>query len=195
VDDEVTVVAPDRPGLLSTVTGALAVHRLDVRSASVFADGPTGVTVCRVAPRFGSLPDWAVVRRDLRRALDGELDLEQVLASASRRTPPARRRTGAAGRRAARRRVGDRDGARGAGAGRAGRAPPHQTTSPAALRRLRARRRTAHIPTLGADASMPSTWFGPGGGPHTDPVLAAGRSPVGGAPRASAAVRDPGPGW
>jgi [protein-PII] uridylyltransferase len=35
--DEVTVVAPDRPGLLSTVTGALALHRLDVRSASVFA--------------------------------------------------------------------------------------------------------------------------------------------------------------
>jgi UTP:GlnB (protein PII) uridylyltransferase len=33
----VTVVAPDRPGLLSTVTGALALHRLDVRSASVFA--------------------------------------------------------------------------------------------------------------------------------------------------------------
>ncbi len=81
VGDEVTVVAPDRPGLLADVTGALALHRLDVRSASVFSDGPTGVTVCRVAPRFGALPDWAVVRRDLRRVLDGELDLAAVLAA------------------------------------------------------------------------------------------------------------------
>ena len=80
-DDEVTVVAPDRPGLLSIVTGALALHRLDVRSASAFGHGTTSVVVCRVAPRFGSLPDWAVVRDDLRRALDGELALEQVLAS------------------------------------------------------------------------------------------------------------------
>ena len=80
-DEEVTVVAPDRPGLLSDVTGALALHRLDVRSASVFSRGTTGVAVCRVAPRFGALPDWAVVRDDLRRALDGELDLRRVLAS------------------------------------------------------------------------------------------------------------------
>jgi [protein-PII] uridylyltransferase len=79
-DDEVTVVAPDVPGLLSLTTGVLALHRLDVRSASVFSRGPTGVTVCRVAPRFGSLPDWSVVQLDLRRALRGELDVEAVLA-------------------------------------------------------------------------------------------------------------------
>ena len=79
--DEVTVVAPDAPGLLSLTTGVLALHRLDVRSASVFSRGPTAVTVCRVEPRFGALPDWAVVQVDLRRALSGELDLEAVLAS------------------------------------------------------------------------------------------------------------------
>ena len=80
-DDEVTVVAPDEPGLLSLVTGVLALHRLDVRSASVFSRGPTGVTVCRVEPRFGSLPDWSVVQVDLRRALSHELDVDAVLAS------------------------------------------------------------------------------------------------------------------
>jgi [protein-PII] uridylyltransferase len=80
-DDEVTVVAPDAPGLLSLTAGVLALHRLDVRSASVFSRGPTAVTVCRVEPRFGALPDWTVVQNDLWRALAGTLDLPAVLAS------------------------------------------------------------------------------------------------------------------
>ena len=79
--DEVTVVAPDRHGLLAMVTGTLALHRLDVLSASVFSRDATAVTVFRVAPRFGSLPDWSVVQVDLRRAIDGVLDLDSVLSS------------------------------------------------------------------------------------------------------------------
>ena len=79
--DEVTVVAPDRPGLLSLSAGVLALHRLDVRSASGFSRGPTAVTVFRVSPRFGSLPDWSLVRDDLRRAVDGTLPLEDKLAA------------------------------------------------------------------------------------------------------------------
>ncbi len=93
--EEVTVVAPDRPGLLSAAAGVLALHRLDVRSAWVGTRGSTAVTVFRVAPRFGDLPDWAPVRDDLRAALDGRLALGEQLASreaAYRRadpTPPA----------------------------------------------------------------------------------------------------------
>jgi [protein-PII] uridylyltransferase len=89
-DDEVTVVAPDTRGLLSLATGVLALHRLDVRSASVLSRGSTAVIVCRVEPRFGSLPDWAVVQNDLRRALAGELDVAAVLDSraAAYRTEP-----------------------------------------------------------------------------------------------------------
>ncbi|GAC1607464.1 MAG: [protein-PII] uridylyltransferase [Mycobacteriales bacterium] len=80
-EDEVTVVAPDRPGLLSLSAGVLALHRLDVRSASVFARGRTAVSVFRVAPRFGSPPDWAVVRADLRHAVEGSLPLGEKLAA------------------------------------------------------------------------------------------------------------------
>jgi [protein-PII] uridylyltransferase len=79
--EQVTVVAPDRPGLLSLSAGVLALHRLDVRSASGFSRGPTAVTVFRVSPRFGSLPDWALVRDDLRRAVDGTLSLADKLAA------------------------------------------------------------------------------------------------------------------
>ena len=79
--DEVTVVAPDRPGLLSLSAGVLALHRLDVRSASGFSRGATAVTVFRVSPRFGSLPDWSLVRDDLRRAVEGTLPLAEKLAA------------------------------------------------------------------------------------------------------------------
>ena len=79
--ETVTVVAPDRPGVLSLAAGVLALHRLDVRTASVSTAGPTAVTVFRVSPRYGSLPDWSVVQSDLRHALDGSLPLEQRLAA------------------------------------------------------------------------------------------------------------------
>jgi [protein-PII] uridylyltransferase len=78
--DTVLVVAPDRPGLLSLAAGVLALHRLDVRAASAFARGATAVTLYRVTPRFGALPDWTLVRDDLRHALDGSLALVERLA-------------------------------------------------------------------------------------------------------------------
>ena len=79
--EQVTVVAPDRPGLLSLSAGVLALHRLDVRSANAFSRGSTAVTVFQVSPRFGALPDWTVVRDDLRRAVEGTLPLEELLAA------------------------------------------------------------------------------------------------------------------
>jgi [protein-PII] uridylyltransferase len=79
--DTVIVVAPDRPGLLSLSAGVLALHRLDVRAASGFPRGRTAVTLFRVAPRFGSLPDWTLVRDDLRHAIDGTLPLQERLAA------------------------------------------------------------------------------------------------------------------
>ena len=79
--ETVLVVAPDRPGLLSLAAGVLALHRLDVRAASGFARGATAVTLYRVTPRFGALPDWTVVREDLRHAVDGTLPLEERLVA------------------------------------------------------------------------------------------------------------------
>jgi [protein-PII] uridylyltransferase len=80
-EDEVLVAAPDRRGLLSVAAGVLALHRLDVRSAWAGARGGTGVTVFRVAPRFGDLPDWSVVQQDLLAALSGRLPLGERLAA------------------------------------------------------------------------------------------------------------------
>jgi [protein-PII] uridylyltransferase len=150
------------------VTGTLALHRLDVRSAWVVADGQTGVAVCRVAPRFGALPDWAVVRRDLRRTLDGELDLEQVLAAREASYAP---RTGVP---LAPPSAELHDDASETATVLEVRAPDavgllHRIT--AALARCGLDVRTAHISTLGADAVDAFYLVGPDGGPLTDPAL------------------------
>src|SRR5439155_10920448 len=78
--DEVVVAAPDSLGVLSKAAGVLALHSLDVRSASIGTRHGMAVNAFVVAPRFGSLPDAAVVRGDLVRALDGSLPLAERLA-------------------------------------------------------------------------------------------------------------------
>jgi [protein-PII] uridylyltransferase len=72
---EVTVVAPDRRGLLSTVAGVLSLHRLTVRSASTLSVDDKAVQVWTVLPEFGAAPVPAVLRDDIRRALEGRLDV------------------------------------------------------------------------------------------------------------------------
>jgi [protein-PII] uridylyltransferase len=76
----VTVVAPDRVGLLATVAGVFGIHRLGVLGATTETVGSVAVTVWSVAPQFGTLPDAAVLRTDLRRAIDGSLDVAARLA-------------------------------------------------------------------------------------------------------------------
>jgi [protein-PII] uridylyltransferase len=85
---EVTVVAPDRPGLLWRAAGVLASHRLAVRSANATSVGATAVTVFDVEPEFGDPPDATLVAGDLRRMLLGRLDVTGRLERRARAAPP-----------------------------------------------------------------------------------------------------------
>ena len=85
---EVTVVAPDRPGLLWRAAGVLASHRLAVRSANATSVGNTAVTVFDVEPEFGDPPDATLVAADLRRMLQGRLDVEDRLDRRARAVRP-----------------------------------------------------------------------------------------------------------
>jgi [protein-PII] uridylyltransferase len=82
--DEVVVAAPDSLGVLSKAAGVLALHSLSVRSATIRTHRGMAVNAFVVEPRFGSLPDAAVVRGDLARAIDGTLPLAERLASKER---------------------------------------------------------------------------------------------------------------
>ena len=82
--DRVTVVAPDRPGLLWRWAAVLALHRLTIRAATATSVGAAAVTVFDVTPRFGSVPDWDRLRADVRRAYDDALPLAAHLAERER---------------------------------------------------------------------------------------------------------------
>ncbi len=88
----VTVVAPDRVGLLAAVAGVLALHRLDVRGASVDTVDGAAVQVWRTVSAFGPPPADEVLRGDLTRALEGTLDVSERLARRARERarPPIR---------------------------------------------------------------------------------------------------------
>jgi [protein-PII] uridylyltransferase len=80
----ITLVAPDRPGLLSQAAGVLALHSLRVHAAELRSHAGVAVDVFSVAPRFGSLPDAGLLREQFTRALSGSLRLAEKLAAKER---------------------------------------------------------------------------------------------------------------
>ncbi|MFD8698195.1 [protein-PII] uridylyltransferase [Kitasatospora purpeofusca] len=89
------LAVPDRPGLLGTVAGVLALHRLAVRAAGLreldpIGAGPVLLLSWTVAAEFGELPEAARLRADLRRALDGSLDVSRRLAERDAAAPRRR---------------------------------------------------------------------------------------------------------
>jgi len=91
-----TVVYGDRPGLFAKVAGVLALHGLDVRSATagLAADG-RAVEVFDVEPSFGGEPKWDRVAADLDAVLDGRMTLTDKLIERSRSYARRYRRTAA----------------------------------------------------------------------------------------------------
>lgn len=80
----ITLVAPDRPGLLSRAAGVLALHSLSVHAAELRSHAGVAVDVFSVSPRFGSLPDAGLLREQFTRALSGSLQLAEKLAAKER---------------------------------------------------------------------------------------------------------------
>jgi [protein-PII] uridylyltransferase len=83
-DPTVTVVAPDRPGLLAEVTGVLALHGLNVRSANVAGEDGVAVEIFTVKPARGRWPVAAKLSNDLTAVMAGKLSLDERLAERAR---------------------------------------------------------------------------------------------------------------
>ena len=82
--DRLTVVAADRPGLFSRVTGVLALHGLGVLDAAVTSLDGMALEVLRVESSFGPTIAWDKVVADLERVLEGRLALQARLAERAR---------------------------------------------------------------------------------------------------------------
>lgn len=79
---ELRVAARDRPGLLASIAGTLALHGLSVRGAQAHEPEPGIATEqFAVAPMFDREPRWDLLETDVRDALDGSLDLDARLAA------------------------------------------------------------------------------------------------------------------
>jgi [protein-PII] uridylyltransferase len=91
---QVVVAAPDRPGLLSAVAGALALHGMDVRAANVSGEGGVAVEVFTVEVARGTWPDTARLREDLAAVLSDPMAIAERLSERGR-VYPVRRRSAA----------------------------------------------------------------------------------------------------
>ena len=78
--DRLTVVAADRQGLFSRVTGVLALHGLGVLDAAVTSLDGMALEVLRIESGFGPTIAWEKVVADLERVLEGRLALQARLA-------------------------------------------------------------------------------------------------------------------
>jgi len=78
---QVTVVAPDRSGLLAEVTGVLALHGLNVRSAVVTGSHGVAVEVFTVEPERDRWPSAAKLSNDLAAVMAGTLAVDEQLAA------------------------------------------------------------------------------------------------------------------
>ena len=82
----VTMIAPDRRGLLSKAAGVLALNALGVHSASVNSAEGSAINTFVVSPHFGSPPAAELIRQQFILALDGELDAVGSLQKRDRET-------------------------------------------------------------------------------------------------------------
>jgi [protein-PII] uridylyltransferase len=87
----VTVVARDRPGLLSAVAGVFALAGLDVRSANIAGEDGFAVETFVVDPSRGRWPDFKLVADQLEAVLRGTFPLEERLAEQVRAYAEGRR--------------------------------------------------------------------------------------------------------
>lgn len=99
---QVRVAAPDRPGLFARVSGALALHGLDVLAAAAASspDGTMAIEEFRVESSLGREPDWEQVSADVERAVAGRLALDARIEERARtyRTTKSRSAAPAAAR-------------------------------------------------------------------------------------------------
>jgi [protein-PII] uridylyltransferase len=92
-DPVVTVVAPDRPGLLAEVTGVLALHGLSVRTASVAGEDGVAVELFTVEPSRGRWPRAARLSDDLAAVMNGTLSIGTQLDERARTYRSTRKAT------------------------------------------------------------------------------------------------------
>lgn len=80
----VVVAVPPRTELLTPAAGVLALHSLEVHTAMLRSHGEGRAGIFMASPKFGSLPDSALLREQFSRAVAGGLALADKIAAKER---------------------------------------------------------------------------------------------------------------
>jgi len=76
--DEITIVASDRPGILSALTGMLAAHRVSILGGAIHTKASGyAIDVLSVSRTDEVVSSWDTVCADIAKALDGELPVDE----------------------------------------------------------------------------------------------------------------------
>ncbi|OXM65771.1 MULTISPECIES: [protein-PII] uridylyltransferase [Amycolatopsis] len=86
----VVVAAPAHTDLLAPAAGVLALHSLEVHTAVLRGHDGGRAGIFTASPKFGSLPDPALLREQFARAVAGGLALEAKIAAKERDYQPTR---------------------------------------------------------------------------------------------------------
>lgn len=77
--DEITLVASDRPGILSSLAGTLAAHGVSILGGAIHTNSSGhAIDVLSVSRTEGATSSWDAVCADITRALDGELTVDEA---------------------------------------------------------------------------------------------------------------------
>jgi len=79
--DTLVVIVNDRPGVFTSVAGALSLNGLDVIQAAVHSEAQMAAEMFVVEPEFDNEINWTRVVADVEKALDGQLAIQARLAS------------------------------------------------------------------------------------------------------------------
>jgi len=90
----VTMIAPDRRGLLPNAAGVLALNSLRVHSASVNSHDGVAINTFAVSPHFGAPPPPELIRQQFMLALRGDLDVIDSLERRDRDAAATKTRAG-----------------------------------------------------------------------------------------------------
>ena len=90
---QLVVVAPDRPGLFSDVTGALALHNIAVREARAHSEGGHALEVFELDLEDETSPRWERVTADIEAAISRRFNLAEALLRHERDAGRRRRRS------------------------------------------------------------------------------------------------------
>lgn len=92
--DTLKIVAPDKPGLFSLVTGALALVGTDIVAARIQSNGPWALEEFALLPRQKHSTDWNKFAKELQKNFDQPSALNQRLLDKAKNYSRARRRRG-----------------------------------------------------------------------------------------------------